>query len=153
MKLFDANVLIDAYHPAPRNSETPENPRHEQARRWLEAEINRSEPFGMAELVLSGFLGIVTSSKIFTPPVSTDAAIVEIDRLRKRPNCVMIRPGPRHYDIFTNLCRQGNAKGKLIADAYLAPLAVEHGCQWVSYDRDFARFPGLTWIDPGQVKE
>jgi hypothetical protein len=35
-----------------------------------------------------------------------------------------------------------------VADAYLAALAIEHGCQWISFDRDFARFPGLNWSKP-----
>ena len=29
-----------------------------------------------------------------------------------------------------------------------AALAIEHGCTWVTTDRDFARFPGLTWQHP-----
>jgi len=57
----------------------------------------------------------------------------------------MVRPGPRHYDLFVEQCRRSNAKGKLVADAYHAALAIEHGCEWVSYDRDFARFDDLRW--------
>jgi predicted nucleic acid-binding protein len=30
----------------------------------------------------------------------------------------------------------------------LAAIAMESGSDWVSTDGDFARFPGLTWIDP-----
>ena len=59
-----------------------------------------------------------------------------------------ILPGPRHYALFLDLCRRSNARGKLTPDAYLAALAIEHGCEWVSYDRDFARFPGLRWVHP-----
>jgi hypothetical protein len=40
------------------------------------------------------------------------------------------------------------AKGNLVPDAYLAALAIEHGCEWISADRDFARFPGLRWRHP-----
>ena len=102
----------------------------------------------MAELVLSGFLRVVTSPSIFVDPTSLDLALGEVERLRQRPNFVAVRPGQRHFDIFTDLCRGGNAKGKLVADAYLAALAIEHGCQWISFDRDFARFPGLDWSKP-----
>ena len=103
--------------------------------------------------VLSGFLRIVTHPRIFKHPIPTEKAIEELERLRQRPNCVIVRPGPRHYEIFTDLCLRSGAKGNLIVDAYLAALAIEHGCQWVSHDRDFARFPGLDWIDPGAKPE
>lgn len=102
----------------------------------------------MAELTLSGFLRIVTNPKIFVDPTPLDVAVREIERIRNRPNCVPIRPGPRHYDIFIDLCRKGHAKGELVADAYFAALAIEHGCEWLSFDRDFARFPGLNWATP-----
>ncbi|MGB0679079.1 MAG: PIN domain-containing protein [Polyangiales bacterium] len=40
------------------------------------------------------------------------------------------------------------ARGKLIADAYHAALAIEHGCEWATVDGDFARFPHLRWTHP-----
>ena len=30
----------------------------------------------------------------------------------------------------------------------IAALAIEWGCEWVTMDRDFARFPGLKWSVP-----
>ena len=59
-----------------------------------------------------------------------------------RPNCV-IRPGETHWAIFARLCRE--------ADAWFAALATEAGCQWVTLDRDYARFPGLNWRTPDEV--
>jgi predicted nucleic acid-binding protein len=35
---------------------------------------------------------------------------------------------------------------KLWTDAWLAALALEHGCRVVSFDADFARFPGLDFL-------
>jgi predicted nucleic acid-binding protein len=46
--------------------------------------------------------------------------------------------------LFADLCRRADAVGNLAADAYLAALAIESGCEWISFDRDYARFPGLT---------
>jgi uncharacterized protein len=54
----------------------------------------------------------------------------------------------RHGTIFCSLCERANAKGNLVADAWYAALAIESGCTWVTADRDYARFPGLTWTDP-----
>ncbi len=139
MKLFDVNVLIYAYH--------PDSARHDATRQWLEAELNRPAAFGMSELVLSAFVRIVTNPKAFENPVPIAKALDETDCLRSLPNCVSLRPGPRHYELFTGLCRDAAATGKLVADAYHAALALEHGCEWVSFDRDFSKFNALTWLD------
>jgi predicted nucleic acid-binding protein len=57
-------------------------------------------------------------------------------------------PGVRHWEIFDRLCRAAGAKGSLVADAYLAALAIESGSEWITTDRDFSRFPGLRWRHP-----
>lgn len=120
---------------------------------WWEAQINLPEPFGMSELVLSSFLRIVTNRRVFKIPTPMPDAMRAVEAIRLRANHRTIRPGERHFDIFTELCVSGNAKGKLVADAYLAAIAIEQGCQWVSYDRDFSRFPSLDWIHPqGGIK-
>jgi len=61
-----------------------------------------------------------------------------------------VAPGERHWDIFGRLCREGGATGNLVPDAWLAALAIEWGCEFVTTDRDFARFPGLRWRHPLQ---
>jgi len=42
----------------------------------------------------------------------------------------------------------GKAVANLVTDARLAALAIEHGCEIISTDSDFSRFPGLKWRDP-----
>jgi predicted nucleic acid-binding protein len=70
------------------------------------------------------------------------------DFLRSQPNAVPIAPGERHWEIFSNLCSRARAGGNLIADAYLAALAIESGSEWITTDRDYSRFPGLRWRHP-----
>ena len=70
------------------------------------------------------------------------------DGIRKQPNCVFIQPGERHWEIFARLCKEAGVKGNLVPDAYLAALAIEAGCEWITTDRDFSRFPGLRWRHP-----
>ncbi len=65
-----------------------------------------------------------------------------------QPNCRIVEPGPEHWRIFNNLCRTKRATGNLVQDAWWAALAIESGCEWVTSDRDFARFPGLKWSTP-----
>jgi predicted nucleic acid-binding protein len=48
--------------------------------------------------------------------------------------------------VFVTLCR--GIKGPLVADAYIAALAIEHGCELITTDGEFARFPGLRWRHP-----
>ena len=89
--------------------------------------------------------------KIFVRPSTLDEALAFVDELRRRPACHLFRPGPRHWDIFVSLCRRAGATGGLVADAYHAAVAIEHGCEWVTNDTDFARFPGLRWRLPHQA--
>ena len=68
--------------------------------------------------------------------------------VRAHPNAVTLAPGERHWEILQRLCREANAKGNLVADAYLAALAIETGAEWITTDRDYARFSGLQWRHP-----
>ncbi len=102
----------------------------------------------MSELVLSGFLRIVTHPKIFDPPSRLEDALAFVETLRSQANCVVVSPRERHWDIFQKLCLSANAKGNLIPDAYHAALAIETGCEWITTDQGFSRYPGLRWRAP-----
>lgn len=140
MLLIDVNVLLYAHREAAVD--------HAKYRAWLEDVANGDAAFSVADLVFSGFLRIATSSKVFSPPSSLSAALAFVDDLRTRPNFVSVGPGPRHWDIFVRLCKEAKAKGNLVPDAYLAALAIESGCEWITTDGDYARFPGLRWRRP-----
>lgn len=140
MILPDVNVLVYSFR-----SDAPGHPAY---REWLMSAVNSREAFGMAGLVLSGFLRVVTHPRVFNPPSALDDALSFAEVLRLRPNCVMVAPGAAHWDIFVRLARAGGAKGNLLPDAYLAAMAVESGCEWITTDRGFARFPGLRWRHP-----
>jgi uncharacterized protein len=86
--------------------------------------------------------------RVFDPPSPLEDALRFVERIKRLRNYVEIRPGPRHWDIFVNLCRCANARGNLVPDAYLAALAIESGSEWITTDRDYGRFPDLRWRDP-----
>lgn len=140
MVLPDVNVLAYAVR--------PDYPQHKLAREWLEATVNSIERFGMSPQALASVIRILTSTRIFVEPVPLEQAIQFCDGLLASPNCCLIQPGIRHWDIFTSLCRKAKAKGNLVQDAWWAALAIESGCEWITCDRDFARFPGLRWRSP-----
>ena len=65
--------------------------------------------------------------------------------LLDQPSCRVIQPGHRHWSIFSGLCSTGKLHGPVIQDAWLAAIAIEHGCLWTTNDRGFAKYKGLRW--------
>ena len=140
MQLPDVNVLIYAFREESRD--------HARYRRWLEDLASSGEPFAFSELVLSSFLRLVTNGQIFRPGTPWPNASAFVETIRNEPGYVRLSPGARHWGIFINLCETADATGNMVADAYHAALAIEHGCEWITADRHFARFPGLRWRHP-----
>lgn len=138
--LPDVNVLVTASR--------DDAPRHLEYRKWLESIVRSPQPFGLSELVLSGVVRVVTHPRIFATPTPIDDALAFVTTLRGHPNAVVIAPGVRHFDLFRQLCTAARTTGNLVADAYLAALAIESGSEWITDDRDFARFSGLRWRHP-----
>lgn len=137
---MDVNVLVYAHR--------EDSPRHEEYRKWLEGVLKSPSAFGVCEQVLSGFLRVVTHPRVFTRPSPLSIALEFADLLRGHARAVVLKPGPSHWGIFAELCRASDARGNIVADAYLAALAIEHGCEWITTDRDYARFRGLAWRHP-----
>lgn len=140
MLLLDVNILIYAHR--------ADVPDHSRYRSWLREVVSSEPAFGIAELVLSGFLRVVTHPKVFRDPSPLDTALAFAEELRDHPNCILVSPGQQHWGIFSRLCTAAGAKGNLVPDAYLAALAIESGAEWITTDRDYARFPGLRFRHP-----
>lgn len=140
MYLADVNVLVNAYH-----EDATGSPAY---RDWLEGVVNSDDAYGVSDHILSGFLRVVTHPGVFDRPSPFDRALEFATALRQRSNAVRVAPGTRHWEIFARLCRQGDARGNLVPDAFIAALAVESGCELVTADRGFGRFPGLRWRHP-----
>lgn len=137
MILPDVNVLLYAFRP-----DMPEHPRHKA---WLEGMVNGKDPYGISPQVVASVIRISTGAKLFANSTPLVEAFDFASTLLKQPQCRIIEPGPGHWDIFTGLCRDANATGSLVQDAWFAALAIESGCEWITNDRDYARFPGLRW--------
>jgi uncharacterized protein len=95
----------------------------------------------------------VTHPRVFNEPDDIEDALAFAEQLRELPQALIVRPGERHWSIFTRLCRLTRAVGNVVPDAYLAALAIESGSEMVTADRGFARFPGLRWYDPAESSE
>jgi uncharacterized protein len=140
MRLVDVNVLVYAFR--------EDAPGHAAYKRWLDALVGSDEAYGVADQLLSGFLRIVTHPRVFHPPTPLDPALAFVDAFRHHPNAVLVTPRARHWDIFTRLCGDADVRGNLVPDAWLAALAIESGCEFITTDRDYARFPTLRWRHP-----
>ena len=137
---IDVNVLVYAHR--------KDVARHDEYAAWLKRVLNSESAFGISDLVLSGFVRVVTHRRVFADPTPLEVALRFVRSLRDRDNAVPVVPGARHWNIFERLCRDAEARGNLVADAYFAALAIESGVEWITTDRDFARFTGLRWRHP-----
>lgn len=140
MILPDVNILIYAFR-----SDTPQHP---MCRPWLEATVNGESAFGISTLALSALVRITTNKRSYPSPSTLADAFRFCDFLVAQPNCRLVEPGNQHWDIFRRLCTEGDVRGGDVTDAWYAALAIEWGCEWITLDREFARFPGLKWSQP-----
>ena len=140
MILPDVNVLIYAFR---TDSED-----HQRYKEWLESVVNGPAAYGIAPQVLASVVRITTHTRIYRRP-SSRADVLEFCRLLlEQPNATVTTPRERHWAIFEDLCVKAKATGNLAQDAWFAALAIESGCEWITTDRDYARFPGLSWREP-----
>jgi uncharacterized protein len=138
--LPDVNVLLYAFR--------SDSEKHEGHRIWLEELINGDAAYGMSPQVLASVIRLATHPRVFIHPSRLADALEFASVVMNQPHCQIIQPGPRHWSVFTRLCQSANAYGNLVQDAWLAALAIESGCEWITNDRDYARFDGLQWRTP-----
>lgn len=140
MILPDVNVLLYAFR--------RDSLRHAEYRRWLEDVLNGDEAYGIAPQALASVVRISTHPRIYVQPNTLEEALEFCRTLMRPETCTVVHPGERHWEIFANLCSKSLATGNLVQDAWFAALAIESGCEWITTDRDYARFPGLRWSAP-----
>jgi len=138
--LPDVNVLLYAFR-----ADSADHTRHRQ---WVQDVIAGLSAYAMSPQVLASLIRISTHPKIYARPSRQSDAIAFADALVQQPHCQVLHPGPRHWSIFEDLCRHSGAQGNLVQDAWFAALAIEYGCEWVTCDRDYDRFQGLSSRPP-----
>ncbi len=139
MILVDSNLLIYAA--------SPSLPQHERARRWLDDRLNGSARVGLPWPSLLSFLRITGNSRVFEPPLPVAEGWKLVLEWLDRPTAWIPSPGRRHRELLGELIGD-SLPSRLVSDAHLAALALEHGLILASTDRDFATFPGLRWENP-----
>lgn len=142
MILLDVNVLVYAFH--------ADEPRHHTTRRWLGDVLSSpGRPLGLAESTVTGFVRIVTNSRIYEHPAPTQSANGFVRSLTASGATSWLHPDRTTWDTFERLCADDPlVRGNLVPDAWLAALALTHGARIASADRGFGRFPGVDHFDP-----
>lgn len=136
----DVNVLLYAFR--------EDSARHPEYHAWLQNALNGTEPVALFEPVLSAVLRIATHPAIFKPPSPRSAVEAFIDTCLAAPAAKAVRTEAGHWALFRDLCTKADCRGNLVQDAYLAAMAIEHDCTYVTTDADYTRFPGLRSRHP-----
>lgn len=135
MILPDVNVLVYAFKST--------DPLQRVARTWLNDIVAGDSRFALSKLALGAVVRITTDPRAYAKAASLAEAFNFCNDLLSQPHCEVIEPGERHWNIFQRLCFDTNTRGRDTSDAWYAALAIEWGCEWVTFDRDFLKFPDL----------
>jgi uncharacterized protein len=144
MILVDANLLVYA-----ANQSAPE---HTRARPWLDSRLSGSARVGLPWPSLLAFVRIVSNPAILRNPVTPAAAWQQVTEWLACGPVWIPLPGERHVEALGALLEDPIVTSRLVPDAHLAALAIEHGLTLCSTDGDFARFPGLHWENPLAIR-
>jgi toxin-antitoxin system PIN domain toxin len=140
VKIVDTNLLLYA---ANRDA-----PQQDRCRTWLESALRGDERVAFDWIVVTGFLRISTTSRVFPQPLSVAAAVKQVREWLDAHAAGSVSPNSQHWSILEELLLATGAAGNLATDAHLAALAISHNATLVSCDNDFARFRRLKWENP-----
>jgi toxin-antitoxin system PIN domain toxin len=138
--VLDANVLLYAYDATSQH--------HSAAGAWLRRVFSGPELIGLPWQVVWAFLRLSTNSRIFVNCLSMAQAVGIVQQWMDSKQVRLLSPGERHWSLLQKILIEGQVRGPLVTDAELAALTIEHGGVLYTTDRDFARFPGLRWVNP-----
>jgi toxin-antitoxin system PIN domain toxin len=123
-------------------------PQHATAHEWWEDTINSAAEIGLASPAIFGFIRIATNPRVLSPLLPVETAMGYVSAWLGQPNISHLTPGPRHIEIAFGLLAGVGTGANLTTDVQLAALALEYGADICSNDADFARFPGLRYLNP-----
>ena len=136
----DVNLLLYAH-----NADFSE---HQRAKAWLEKSLSGAEPVGLCHVVVLGFIRLATNRKIFPNPLTLEQSVALVDSWLAQPNVHLAPPSDSHWDVLKRMLAAGRVGSNLTTDAHIAAVASEYGMVIHSNDADFARFPGVSVVNP-----
>ena len=135
MILVDVNLLVAATMTSARD--------HGAARLWLQQQLTGTARVGLPWVALTGFVRVAAQPRIWERPLPVGEALAVVRSWLSRTCVWTPEPGPDHPSLVETLL-WSQPSVRLVTDAHLAALTVEHGLELCSRDRDFTR-----WIDLG----
>jgi uncharacterized protein len=135
MKTPDVNLLLYAIN--------EDSPQHKTACGWLESAFSSAAGVAFCWPAVLGFLRLSTRSGIFSTPLTLDHALELMNAWLDHPAARLIAPTERHAAVLSSLLLARGRGGNLVSDAHIAALAIEHGAELGTFDRDFEQFAGL----------
>jgi toxin-antitoxin system PIN domain toxin len=138
--VVDANLLIYSYDVNAAE--------HKKSAAWLEDAFSGPEIVGLPWPCICAFVRVVTNRRLPGTRVGLDLALGTIEEWLHSANVQALVPAERHWSVFRRMLVEGQVTGPLVTDAEIAALTIEYGGVLHTADRDFARFPGLRWVNP-----
>jgi uncharacterized protein len=135
MKTPDVNLLLYAVN--------ADSPQHTAARGWIESAFAGVGGIAFCWPALLGFLRLSTRNGIFSQPLTVEQALEVVDAWLDHPAARVIAPGERHLALLSSLMLARGRGGNIVSDAHMAAVAIEHGAELGTFDRDFEQFAGL----------
>jgi len=136
MILWDVNLWVYAFR--------SDSPLHELARAELDGGSRSGDGYLFCPWVAASFLRLVTNPRVFVRPSGIDEAWAFADVLESRERTVRAEIDPMTYGVFKHVCLVSRVAGNDVPEALLAALAIRHDATFVTADRGFERFQGLT---------
>lgn len=140
MILVDVNLLLYANNPI--------DPRHDAARDWWDEQLSGTSPVCLDWTILHGFIRISSNPRVFKDAPTVAQVVTRVNMWLDQPSVRVLSPTDQHWRVFRELLEHGQATSNLVADAHIAAIAIEHGCELQTTDADFSRFPNLKWRNP-----
>jgi hypothetical protein len=140
MIVVDAPLLIYAH--------SQELPQYQAAERWFADALQDTETVGLPWASLLAFLRIITDRRVFRRPFTMREASDAVSTWLSFPAALPLYPTDRHWTILRRMLEHGQVTPRLVNDAHVAALALEHGATLYTTDRDFARFPDVRFVNP-----
>jgi len=129
----DVNVLVAASR--------SDHPHHAAARAWLEGAASAAavgSTLVLLPMVLTGFLRLSSSPRIFHDPTPVDDAAGFVDALLSARGVEMARLGPE-WPRLRQLCAERRLEGNAVTNAWIAAATIHLGEHLVSFDREFRK--------------
>jgi uncharacterized protein len=142
--IVDTNLLIYVVNAS--------SPFHSKAKSWFEGVLNGNADVGLPEIVLLGFIRIITQARIVPQPTSAKTAIGLVRNWLAQPNVRLLLSTPRSFEMSLELMEAIGVAANLSTDAHTAALAQIHGAKVATVDTDFQRFAQLSIFNPLRPK-